>query len=67
MTENGMLKPHWCKFLMNGKAVYGCSECDTVFDLNGETPKENEYFYCPKCGNRMAEFVEDTEKELLVS
>jgi len=67
MTENGMLTPHWQKYLMNGKPVYGCSQCGTVFDLNGETPKENEYNYCPKCGKKMSDFVEDTETELMVA
>ena len=52
---------------MNGKPVYGCSKCGTVFDLNGETPKENEYNYCPKCGKKMSDFVEDTETELMVA
>ncbi len=32
---------------------YRCSECGREFYLEGGTPQENEYNYCPNCGAKM--------------
>lgn len=34
--------------------IWRCSKCDAVFTFNdGGTPEENEYYFCPHCGERM--------------
>lgn len=32
---------------------YECSECGTLFYFESDTPKENNYNFCPNCGARM--------------
>lgn len=33
--------------------VYACSVCNNWFYINEDTPKDNDYNYCPNCGARM--------------
>lgn len=68
MTENGMTKPHW-KRIFDGYEddLYECSECGLMWSLDGGTPLENEMYYCPKCGSRMADFIESTDVEMIRS
>lgn len=40
---------------------YECSECGLSWALNDGTPEENEMCYCPKCGARMDERLEDDD------
>lgn len=65
--NNGMTHPHWRRVNNGDGYVYECSECEVMWEFDGGTPQENEMYYCPKCGARMSDFVEDTGKELLVS
>ena len=67
MTENGMTKPHWKKIGLENGDTYECSECGLIWWLDDGTPQENEMYYCPKCGSRMADFIENTDIELIRS
>lgn len=67
MTENGMTKPHWKKIHNEYADSYECSECGVVWDLDDGTPKDNEMYYCPKCGAKMDDFIENTEMEIVRS
>lgn len=33
--------------------TYKCDKCGLVWQLTTETPKDNEMFYCPKCGRKL--------------
>lgn len=49
-------KGHWIEEEMfDGEVAYKCSECGGLFELENGTPKDNEYNFCPKCGEKMAE------------
>ena len=37
----------------NADVIYRCSVCESAFYLECDTPKDNEYNYCPYCGARM--------------
>lgn len=39
--------------------VVWISECNYEFMLNEGTPKENGFYYCPKCGKELIEIKED--------
>lgn len=67
--ENGMTKPHWKRVYDEyaGGDVYECSECGLMWALEEGSPKDNEMYYCPKCGKRMDDFIEDTEMEIIRS
>lgn len=67
MTENGMTKPHWKKLSDEYGDTYECSECGLMWCLDDGTPQENEMYYCPKCGSKMADFIESTDIELIRS
>lgn len=67
MSENGMLKPHWKHIMSQYEECYECSECGLMWSLDEGTPKENEMYYCPKCGSKMDDFVEETEYEIKAS
>ena len=43
----------------NLDTYYTCSSCKEDFDLIAGTPCENLYNYCPSCGAKMDETVED--------
>ena len=38
--------------------IWRCSECDALFTLVDGTPEENEYYFCPHCGEDMREVSE---------
>ena len=40
---------------MYGDPIYHCSNCNEHFVLEGGTPTDNCYFYCPNCGAKMDE------------
>lgn len=65
MRENGMTKPHWIRF--DDSDTYSCSECGVIWELDDGTPKDNEMYFCPKCGKRMDDFIENTEMEIVRS
>ena len=46
----------------NLDTYYTCSSCKEDFDLIAGTPCENLYNYCPSCGAKMDETVEDDER-----
>lgn len=33
--------------------IFECSECHEIYCLNGGTPKEQQYNYCPNCGAKL--------------
>ena len=39
--------------------LYRCSVCGEEFYLIDGTPQENQYYYCPCCGSKMDEEVEE--------
>ena len=41
-----------------------CSACKEPWVLENGTPKDNEYYYCPKCGRKIISYrpYEDTEE-----
>ena len=52
---------HWIEEEMfDGEVAYRCSKCGGLFELENGTPKNNEYNFCPKCGELM---VESEDKE----
>ena len=67
MLENGMTKPHWKKIGYDYGDIYECSECGLLWWLEAGTPKDNEMYYCPKCGKRMDDFIENSEMEIVRS
>ena len=38
---------------MWGDIAYECPYCDFILSLASSTPKENEFYYCPKCGKQL--------------
>ena len=46
----------------NIDTYYTCSACKEDFDLIAGTPCENLYNYCPNCGAKMDETVEDDKQ-----
>lgn len=51
---------HWKEYVDVGGAIYiECSACGLIWWLDEGTAEENEMFYCPKCGAKMDEEVED--------
>lgn len=38
-----------------GDCAWTCPSCNSVFVLMYGTPQDNEYNYCPNCGQAMAE------------
>lgn len=46
----------------NLDTYYTCSSCKEDFDLIAGTPYENLYNYCPSCGAKMDETVEDDNR-----
>jgi DNA-directed RNA polymerase subunit RPC12/RpoP len=45
---------HWIEEdMFDGEVAYRCSKCGGLFELENGTPKENEYNFCPKCGEKM--------------
>jgi len=38
--------------------AYECSNCKGAWCMGGGSVKENEYNYCPKCGRKITEIVE---------
>ena len=51
---------HWKEFEDYSGAVYPeCSRCGLVWWLDEGTAEDNEMYYCPKCGAKMDEEVED--------
>ena len=39
---------------MNGDFTFRCSDCDNEFIFIEGDPVENDFFYCPYCGAKMA-------------
>lgn len=37
----------------DGDTHYGCTACGAEFYIEAGTPKDNEYYYCPRCGADM--------------
>lgn len=62
MNKNGMTEPHWKKLSDEHGDTYECSECGLLWMLDEGTPKENEMYYCPKCGSKMSDFIENTDE-----
>ena len=55
---------HWIEEdMFDGDVAYRCSECNELFWLESGTPKDNEYNFCPKCGKRLIEPQEGSDKE----
>ena len=46
----------------NLDTYYTCSSCKEDFDLIAGTPCENLYNYCPNCGAKMDETVEENKE-----
>ena len=46
----------------NLDTYYTCSSCKEDFDLIAGTPCENLYNYCPSCGAKMDELVEENKE-----
>ena len=46
----------------NLDTYYTCSSCKEDFDLIAGTPCENLYNYCPSCGAKMDETVEEGKR-----
>lgn len=45
---------HWIEEeVFDGEVAYKCSKCGGLFELENGTPKDNEYNFCPKCGEKM--------------
>ena len=38
-----------------------CEECGLMWTFSGDSPEENEMYYCPKCGEKIIEYVEEVE------
>ena len=43
------------EYLWDGDFAWKCPCCDELFVLMDGTPQDNEYNYCPNCGQAMAE------------
>lgn len=51
---------HWIEFEDYSGAVYPeCSRCGLVWWLDEGTAEDNEMYYCPKCGAKMDEEVDN--------
>ena len=61
--ESGTTNPHWERVYDTTDGAYACSECGNIWWLDEGTPRDNEMHYCPKCGSRMADFVESEAEE----
>lgn len=54
---------HWIiEDMFDGDVAYRCSECNELFWLESGTPKDNEYNFCPKCGKKLVEPQERSNK-----
>lgn len=48
----------------DGDISYKCDNCNEIFIFPDGGPKENEFYYCPKCGYEIEEvltLIEDEE------
>ena len=55
---------HWItEDMFDGDVAYRCSECNELFWIESGTPKDNGYNFCPKCGKRLVEPQERSDKE----
>lgn len=53
-----MIEKQTCKWIEEIDSQYWeCSECGAAFVFETDTPKENEYYYCPKCGRKIIEYI----------
>ena len=58
-----VIHAHWIEQEdVNLDTYYTCSSCKEDFDLIAGTPCENLYNYCPNCGAKMDETVEDDKR-----
>ena len=56
---------HWIEEdMFDGDMAYRCSECNELFWIEDGTPKDNGYDFCPKCGCRMVEPQEISDRNL---
>lgn len=56
---------HWIEEdIFDGDVAYRCSECNELFWIESGTPKDNEYNFCPKCGKRLVEPQEISDRNL---
>ena len=49
-----MMKHSWI-VIDEAYGFMGCSNCEFTILLIKRTPKEAEYFYCPRCGEKLIE------------
>ena len=55
-----VIHAHWIEFEDYSGAVYPeCSRCGLVWWLDEGTAEDNEMYYCPKCGAKMDEEVDN--------
>ena len=55
-----VIHAHWNEFSdYTGTCYAECSRCDLLWWLEEGTAEENEMFYCPKCGAKMDEEVDN--------
>jgi hypothetical protein len=54
-TLNSDLFNHWIKFenFGEGDLLWNCSNCDFDLVLYNGDPKQNEYYFCPRCGKQL--------------
>ena len=43
--------------------IYGCSNCREEWYFEDGIPEDNSYNYCPKCGAKIAKFIELEEED----
>lgn len=44
---------------MWGDIAWECPYCDFTLYLSNGTPKENQFYFCPKCGKQLMNEVEN--------
>ena len=62
VKETCVWKECWA-FYYDDDTVWECSACDVMWTVRDGNPKEEEIFYCPKCGRFIEEYVKLAESE----